>query len=364
MKRNYYILNSGKLVRKHNTIYYIKFGSCEATEQTNDEMEEFCFTGLARNDENLEYEEAEILSAKPVPVASILAIYIFSELQFNTKFITFASQNEITLHFFNYYLNYTGSFLPRTSLLSGRLLIEQVKKYSEPTTRMVIARKLIRGSAANILKNLQYYQNRKGTLNEQIESIKALSREIENSKNIQSLMGIEGNIRSVYYSGWKGIITPDHEFEKRVKHPPDNPVNSLISFGNSLAYASVLTEIHKTQLNPLISFLHEPGERRYSLSLDISEIFKPLLVDRMIFTLLNKKQLTTMHFSKELNFCYLNQAGRKIVLQEYDLRLKTTIKHRDLNKHVSYQSLIRLECFKLIKHLIGEKEYEPFKIWW
>ena len=69
-------------------------------------------------------------------------------------------------------------------------------------------------------------------------------------------------------------------------------INSLISFINSLIYSVALAEIYKTSLSPYISYLHEPGTRRFSLSLDITEIFKPLIVDRMLFSMLNKNQIT------------------------------------------------------------------------
>jgi len=92
-----------------------------------------------------------------------------------------------------------------------------------------------------------------------------------------------------------------------------------------------LSEIYHTHLNPTISYLHGPGERRYSLALDLAEIFKPMLADKMIFKLVNSSQIHEKHFRKELNFCYLEESGRKIVLQEYDDRLKTTIKHRGLD---------------------------------
>ena len=98
--------------------------------------------------------------------------------------------------------------------------------------------------------------------------------------------------------------------------------------------------------------------------MDIAEIFKPLLADRVIFALMNKKMITEKDFEKELNYCYLNEAGRKVFLKEYDDKLKTTIQHRSLKKQVSYRHLIRLECYKLIKHILGDKEYQPFKIWW
>lgn len=154
------------------------------------------------------------------------------------------------------------------------------------------------------------------------------------------------------------------KFEKRIMHPPDNMINSLISFVNSLIYTKVLSEIYKTQLNPTISYLHEPGVRRFSLALDISEIFKPLIGDRLIFSLLNKKQITEDSFTKELNFLHLKKEASRLIMKQLDERLEKTITHKELGRKVSYQHLMRLECYKLVKHLMGEKEYEGFRIWW
>lgn len=177
-------------------------------------------------------------------------------------------------------------------------------------------------------------------------------------------MGIEGNIRKKYYEAWSVIINQEIEFEKRVMHPPDNMINSLISFVNSLIYSKTLTEIYHTQLNPTISYLHEPGSRRYSLCLDLSEIFKPLIGDRLIFSLLNKNQITENSFTRELNFLHLKKEASQLIVNELEKKLQATIMHKDLHRKVSYQYLIRLEAYKLIKHLIGEKEYEGFKMWW
>ena len=177
-------------------------------------------------------------------------------------------------------------------------------------------------------------------------------------------MGIEGNIRKTYYSAWNEIVNQEIKFEKRVMHPPDNMINSLISFVNSLIYAKTLSEVYHTQLNPTISYLHQPGARRFSLCLDLSEIFKPLIADRLIFSLLNRRQITENSFTKEFNFLHLKKEASQLIVTELEARLKQAIMHRDLGRQVSYQYLIRLEAYKLIKHLIGEKEYEGFRIWW
>ena len=177
-------------------------------------------------------------------------------------------------------------------------------------------------------------------------------------------MGYEGNIRKIYYSAWNIIVNQEIDFDKRVMHPPDNMINSLISFVNSLIYTKVLCQVYQTQLNPTISYLHEPSYRRFSLCLDIAEIFKPLIGDRLIFSLLNKNQITEKSFTKDLNYLHLTKEASRTIVAELDERMKTTIKHKDLDKNVSYEYLIRLEAYKLIKHILGEKEYEGFEIWW
>ncbi len=183
-------------------------------------------------------------------------------------------------------------------------------------------------------------------------------------KDVQELMGIEGNIRKVYYDAWREIMNQDFEFEKRIKNPPDNAINSIISYVNTIIYTRVLSEIYKTQLNPTISYLHEPSERRFSLCLDIAEIFKPIIGDRLIFAMINKKQITKNDFEKNLNFLYIKENTRKEVTKEIDARLQTKIMHKKLGREVSYEYLIRLEVYKLIKHLIEGILYEGFKMWW
>lgn len=197
-----------------------------------------------------------------------------------------------------------------------------------------------------------------------MNEIESLRKYIYSSQNVSELMGYEGNIRKIYYDAWNIIINQKIDFEKRVKHPPDNMINTLISFVNTIIYTRTLGEIYKTQLNPTISYLHEPGVRRFSLCLDLSEIFKPLIADRLIFSLLNKNQITESDFTKNLNFLHLDKKASQLIVKQIDEKLKTTVHHKELDKDVSYQYLIRLEAYKIIKHLIGEKEYQPFKMWW
>lgn len=330
MKQSYYLYRSGRIQRKDNTLEIV-------------------------------YKDN---TKKSIPVERVDDIYVMSEFDFNTTLLNFLSQYGINVHFFNYYGFYTGTYYPKESLVSGKLLIKQVESYTNKEKRLKIAKAFIEAASYNIYRNLTYYNNRGKSLSNYMKEIEFLRKQIPLTKDVQELMGIEGNIRKIYYDTWNIIINQDIAFEKRVKNPPDNAINSLISYVNTIIYTRVLSEIYKTQLNPTISYLHEPSERRFSLCLDIAEIFKPIIGDRLIFSMLNKKQITERDFEKELNFLYIKDGARKEITKQIDLKLQTTIKHKKLDREVSYEYLIRLEIYKIIKSLLEETEYEGFKMWW
>lgn len=334
MKKSYYLFNPGRMSRKDNTLKFVPVD-----------------------------EDGHEGQPKYLPVEGVKNLFCFGALDANSALYNFLGKQGIAIHFFDYYEHYTGSFMPKGYLLSGKVVVNQVVHYRESKKRMVIAKRLIEGAAFNMLKNLKYYNRRDRDLNGQIKQIENLSLQIGQTEAIDELMGIEGNIRMAYYSAFGQIIN-DFEMNNRSKQPPNNEVNAMISFVNMVCYTLCLDQIYHTQLNPTVSFLHEPGFRRYSLALDLAEIFKPILADRLIFSLLNKKVIQQNDFDQKLNSCYLKDTGRKKVMRAWDEKTNETIKHRNLDQSVSYKRLIRLECYKLVKHVMGIQEYKPFKAWW
>ena len=322
---------------------------------------------LERKDNTLKFtaytEEGNVAQTRYLPVEDINEFYVFGSLHANSALYNFLGQKDIAVHFFDYYENYTGSFMPRDSLLSGKMLLAQTSFYQSKKKRVIIAQKFIEGAAYNMLKNLQYYNRRGKDMEDIIGIIQNLSEKIPTTESVEELMGSEGLIRQNYYDAFNLIIN-DFEMGERTKRPPKNEVNALISFGNMVCYTMCLRAIHQTQLNPTISYLHTPGERRYSLALDIAEIFKPIIVDRTIFRVLNRKEIQGKHFDNKLNKCLLNTTGKKIFVKALEERLEETFKHRRLGRNVSYRHLIKLECYKLAKHLLGLEEYKPFKMYW
>ena len=395
--RNYYVLSNGRVQREANTVYIVNADG----------------------------------QKKPLPVEDVDSLYLYGEVDINTKLLNFLSQKHITLHVFNYFGFYSGSYYPREYLNSGYLLVHQVTHYADTPKRLTLARELVRGAAHSLCRNVAYYSRRRSgdekeppgeivpeeilatavptdeaaeaavdafvagsiipmealpdagspspvtdpfeaqitfdegaPLDVLLSVISGLASLVDTQADVNALMGIEGKMRERYYQSWRHILGGAWAFDRRVRRPPDNEVNALISFGNSVLYTVCLGELYRTQLTPTISYLHEPGARRFSLALDLSEVFKPLIVDRAIFRLLNTGQLKEAHFDRSMNGCFLNDTGKKLFLSSLEERLSTTIKHRRLGRSVSYRHLIRLECYKLIRHLTDIEPYRAFRAWW
>ncbi|MDQ1089911.1 type I-B CRISPR-associated endonuclease Cas1b [Siphonobacter sp. SORGH_AS_1065] len=336
MKQPKYLMNPGRLSRKDHTLKFTPYD-----EDGNEGQPRF------------------------LPVQQVSDLYVFGNLDANSALYNFLGKEGIAVHFFDYYEHYTGSFMPREYLLAGKIQIEQTKHYLSAKKRMAIAQAFVEGAACNILRVLKYYDNRRDNgLTEAIETIEQLLASVPTAADVPTLMGIEGNIRQTYYSCFDAILGETFCLDGRSKRPPQNELNAMISLGNMLCYSACLGMIYHTQLNPTISYLHEPGFRRYSLALDLAEIFKPILIDRLIFRMVNKKQLQPSDFRMEVEGCLMKEPARKRFLQEFDTSLKETIKHRSLGRSVSYKHLIKLECYKLQKHLLGIDAYKPFKAWW
>jgi CRISPR-associated protein Cas1 len=330
MKRTIYIFSDGEIKRKKNTLYF-------------------------------ETEEGK----KYIPVENTSEIFVFGEVTLNKRLLEFLTENEIIMHFFNHYGYYIGSFYPREHLNSGYMILKQAEHYLDVEKRIDLARRFVYGGVENIKKVLAYYQNRGKELSEIIEKINSLSESINSCRSTEELMAIEGNIREQYYYAFDVILDNEHFiFEERTRRPPRNRLNALISFANSILYTVCLSEIYHTHLDPRIGFLHATNFRRFSLNLDVAEVFKPIIADRVIFTLVNKGMIKPQHFEQKLDGIVLNEKGREVFIREMDERLKSTFEHKGLGRHVSYRMLIRLELYKIEKHLMGDEEYKPFITGW
>ncbi|MGC9073840.1 MAG: type I-B CRISPR-associated endonuclease Cas1b [Caldisericum sp.] len=315
----YYISKDGKIEREGNTLYFIG--------------EDF---------------------KKHLPVMNIRDLIITGKVSISSWALDYISKLGIIVHFISEDYTYLSTIMPSNNDETGNITIKQAIHYLDTEKRMYIASEIVKGIKHNIIKNLKYY-NKKIDLNNFIERIE--SYKVSND-SIEGLRGIEGNIWNLYYSAFPLIYNGAEKFERKYNPPPD-PLNALISYGNTILYSLVLSSIKISGLNPSISYLHEPSDRSFSLALDIADIFKPVIVERLIGTLLNKKILNDKYFIYNEKGCYLNEYGRRIFLENFKNKMEDTLKIN--NKYYSYQGLITEECYKLKRHLEDRERYKAYR---
>lgn len=340
--RNYYIFKNGRLSRKDNTLYLRPTKSKEDEENPDSDFER----------------------PIPIPVEDVEDLYLFGENLVNTKLFTFLAKHNICLHSFDYYGHYTGSFVPKDFLPSGCVFLKQAEHILDEKKRLFLAQEFVISALFHCNRNLRYRDNRGVELSHEISQIEELMNSVSQTQSIEALMGTEGNAHRIYYGGLAKILPEEFDFKERNRRPPKDPVNAMLSFINHLVYSTCLGQIYRTHLSPTLSFLHTPGTQRFSLSLDVAEIFKPLVGDRLLIRMFNQKQLTQEDFERYGEACLLNEKGRKKVVQAWDKELSETIRHRKLGRNVSYRTLIRMECYKIEKHLLDTESYQALKAWW
>lgn len=185
---------------------------------------------------------------------------------------------------------------------------------------------------------------------------------INEGKSIDALMLIEAKTRQLYYSAFNKILTGDEfVFIKRTKRPPEDEINAMISFGNTLLYNRFLHIIWKTPLDPRIGVIHATNRRNHSLNLDFADIFKPIITDRVIFSLVNFKQIKVeKHFVKNSDgSVYLNDSGKRIFLEKFQEKMSSKIVIK--NESLTYHQLMVNEVRNFTKYVLNNQKYKPYK---
>lgn len=273
---------------------------------------------------------------KYVPITTISSIYVFGEVRFNKRLIQFLSRNHIPVHFFG--KRYLGTFYPRLFNASGFMVLKQVQTYLDPKMRAGLARKFVEGAIKNMATVLRENNFQEDAVKLR-EYLKLLPEDVD------GIMGVEGNARSFYFESLDKILDQDFRLVRRSRRPPENMGNSLMSLMNTVLYAAVLDEVYQTHLDPRVGFLHSTNFRRFSLNLDVAEVFRPVIVDRLMISMINRREITKDDFEEMTAGLKLTQGGLRKVLTALDKRLSSTVKVG--NRKMTYSRIIRLNCIKL-----------------
>jgi len=202
------------------------------------------------------------MAKKHIPVEHAEAIYLHGQIDYNTRLMSFLNDHGVAVHVFGWNDRYAGSLMPERGQTSGRTVVEQVRAYDDPEQRQ--------SSLPRSSVEYPQHADERHVLRQSGVRARGRNRGVDNATariddagDISELMGVEATARRAYYQTFEAVLPDSFAFDGREYNPPPNPVNALISFGNSMVYANCVSAIRATALDPTISYLHEPGERRY-----------------------------------------------------------------------------------------------------
>lgn len=315
---------------------------------------------LNRQDFGLLFENEQKKHYIPVEVSDQLNIY--GNVTLASNVLQSFSNREIKVSFFDKYGRLIGSFLPEKTKKSAEIILVQSKNYLNEDVRMDTARRMEIAGLHNIRANLRYYDKKhKGDFKEKVDAISGYIDALNRAPSVNDMMLLEAKARQLYYTCFNQILeTSDFQFEKRTKRPPKDAINACISFGNTLLYNLFVNIIWKKGLDPRFGVVHASNKRNQSLNLDFADIFKPIVIDRIIFTMINKKMLTLLtDFETSNQGVYLSREGKNIFLQMYEEKLKSRITIK--GKEMSYYQLLESEVQNYKNFILTGETYKPYK---
>lgn len=317
---------------------------------------------LNKKDFNVLFENAE--HHHYIPVEAVGCINIYSNITFGSDFFLFANRQKLEIAIFDKYGNKAGSFVHAARRYNMKVEIAQIQLLNDPIRRLDAGKKLENANIHNMRSNLKYYSRRldNQTLEENTQKLTEYLQQVNEAKDIDELLLIEARARQVYYQSFNCIIMNGRfTFTTRTKRPPKDPINSMISFGNTLLYQRLATEIKKSPLDIRFAVLHSSNTRAESLNLDLADLFKPILVDRTIFTLVNRHMLDADEdfIEVEDNGIYIGNDEKKKFIQVYEQKLYQKITVNGITR--TYDTIMKNEIYKYRSFIEGEKPYHPFK---
>lgn len=274
------------------------------------------------------------------------------------------------------YLTPQGKFLARvTGKIKGNVILreQQYESFLDEDKSLGIAQNCIVGKIHNARWVLER-ATRDHSMQIDVERVKKASEYLKNSldyvrncKSKEELRGFEGEAAKVYFGVFNELILQqkkDFNFQGRNRRPPLDNVNALLSFVYTLLTNTITSALETVGLDPYVGYFHTERPGRVSLSLDLIEELRPVLAERFVLSLINKKMITKKNFKKKENGAVLmDDVARKIVLTEWQNKKKETITHPFLKEKVEWGMVPYVQAMLLARYLRGDLGGYPSFLW-
>jgi len=299
------------------------------------------------------------------PAINISSILCFGQVSVSPFLMGYCAENAISLVFLTQY----GRFLARVhGKTTGNVLLrrEQYRWADDPERCSAIANVIIAAKVANsraVLQREIWNHGDSATLRHIVDKLSTNCRIAKSAVSVDQVRGIEGDAAAAYFSVFNTLVrTPGFEFGGRVRRPPTDPINALLSLAYSLITQECVSALTSVGLDPYVGFLHRDRPGRPSLALDLVEEFRAAWADRLVLTLLNRKQFKQEDFDREASgSVILTDDARKRFLNAFQERKQVEIMHPYLRESVPVGMLPHCQSILLSRHIRGDTaNYPPF----
>jgi len=305
-----------------------------------------------------------------VPIHMLGGIVCFGRVGWSPALMGLCGERGVALSL----LSTNGRFRARIQgPISGNVLLrrEQYRRADDAQASAALARSIVAGKVVNcrqvLLRGLRDYDRNDGSdgLKKAADRLARLLHDLETESSLDAIRGFEGEAARTYFGVFDHLIKgqkDDFSFNGRSRRPPLDKVNSLLSFLYTLLFHDAASAAEVVGLDPAVGFLHRDKPGRLGLALDLMEEFRPFFGDRLVLSLINKKQLKASGFEKsESGAVLMDEETRKTVLAAYQKRKQEEITHPFLEEKTTVGLLLHLQARLLARHLRGELDaYPPF----
>ena len=297
------------------------------------------------------------------PAINISNILCFGQVSVSPPLMGYCGEQGIGLSFYSEY----GRFLARVlGRQTGNVLLRRFQyRWADDFDKCVkIARLMIGAKIANSRSVLQREIRNHGPnaiLEDAVSRLAVSLRRCKQTKSLDEIRGIEGDAASVYFSVFNELLkNSGFAFGGRIRRPPTDPVNAMLSFLYSLITQECVSALSGVGLDPYVGFLHRDRPGRPSLALDLLEEFRAAWADRFVLTLINRRQVREKDFVIEASGAVrLSDDARKVLLTAYQERKQTEVIHPYLQEKVPIGLLPHCQAMLLARHQRGDTEYYP-----
>jgi CRISPR-associated protein Cas1 len=310
-------------------------------------------------------KEGKVL--EKIPAVKVEQVVIFGNVNLTTPAIHYLLKQGIDCVFCSSYGKFHGRLMSTESKF-GLLRQRQMEAILNPEKKLTIAKAIVQGKLHNQCTLLRRYRRELNLpqLEKTVTDLEKALDKLESCAAHDVLQGIEGSASTSYYRAFKEILKQDLGFTSRVRRPPTDPVNSLLSFGYTLLVYAIQAAVSTVGLDPFLGFLHSAEPSRPSLVLDLMEEFRPIIVDSLVLWLINSRVMTEENFQRpeeEGKMVILTEDGIKKFIHHHEQKLQSQIYHPRAHGQVSYRRCFELQARGLAQVVLGnETAYKPFLV--